>query len=78
MNKESTPARWSQRLYQIRMQLDKVIDANKWGKTLPPLHANDYEYYMKSVIESNPFHIGDIFYRGRKVTKSERKVGFLK
>lgn len=71
MTNETTPARWSQRLQQIHAQLDKAIDNNKFVKTLPALHANDYDFYLKSVLDSNPMHVGRIMYKGLEV----RRVG---
>jgi hypothetical protein len=58
MTNETTPARWSQRLQQIHAQLDKAI-------------ANNYDFYLKSVLDSNPMHVGRIMYKGREV----RRIG---
>lgn len=69
MTNETTPARWSKRLQTIRSQLDKIIDNNKFVKTFPALHVNDYDFYLKSVIDFNSLHTGKIMYRGREIRK---------
>lgn len=71
MTEQTTPARYSSRLQQIRDQLDKVINNNQFVNILPALHANDYDFYLESVIKLNGMHHGEIYYRGREV----RKIG---
>lgn len=66
---ETTPARWSQRLHQIRLLFDDLIARNNAIATLPALRANDYDFYLESVIKLNGMHSGAIYYRGREVRK---------
>lgn len=65
----TTPARWSQRLYNLQKLFDTIIKNNPKVEKLPPLHANDYDFYLQSVIKESPLHVGDIYYKGFEVRK---------
>lgn len=69
MNNETTPARWSQRLQQIRDMYDKILSNNPFTNSWPALHAADYDFYLKSVLDNNPLHAGKIIYKGREVKR---------
>jgi hypothetical protein len=71
MKEHTTNARWSQKLHQIQLTFDNLINRNKTIDTLPALHDYDYKFYLESVIKLQPLHTGAIYYRGREV----RKVG---
>lgn len=69
MSLDTTPTRWSQRLHQIRSLFDRVLSNNPFASKLPALHASDYDYYLKSVLDANPLHRGKITYKGHEITK---------
>jgi hypothetical protein len=71
VTEQTTPARWSQRLHQIRLQFDDLISRNNAIATLPALHDYDYKFYLDSVLKINALHTGAIYYKGREI----RKVG---
>jgi hypothetical protein len=72
MTDETTFAHWSPRLQNIRQFLDRVITNNPLTEKFPALHADDYDFYLQSVIKINPFHNGNIMYMGREIKRSGR------
>lgn len=68
----TTPARWSQRLQQIRDQFDKILTNNPSVKNLPALHNYDYDFYLKSVLAFNRLFTGNIMYKGREVKRMNK------
>jgi len=53
----------------MKLQFDNLIARNSAMTTLPALHANDYDFYLESVLKADSLHIGSIYYRGREVRR---------
>jgi hypothetical protein len=66
---ETTSAKWSKRLQSIRNLFDKTITANQFNQ-LPALSADDYDFYLKSVLQIDFMHTGDIYYKGKLVKRA--------
>jgi hypothetical protein len=70
---QTTPARWSNRLQQLRAVYDRILQNNPLVSALPSLHANDYDFYLRSVLEINPLFKGSIYYKGLEIKKQGDK-----
>ena len=69
MIERTTPARWSQRLYNIQRLFNTIISNNPKTTALPSLHADDYDFYLESVLRLSPRHEGNIYYKGFEIRK---------
>lgn len=50
--------------------LDKILSNNPFTNSWPALHAADYDFYLKSVLESNSLHAGKIMYKSREIKRA--------